>query len=84
MLNVRVPDLAGISARNDGVFPFVNVFQIIDGRAQIKAHGDPMPLFGARYKREVGDTMGPFGSEVEVRARVLELALYLQSIQAPQ
>lgn len=81
MFTMPVPDLRKIAARNDGVFPFAEVFRIIDGRTVIKAHGDPMPLFGARYKREIGDTAGLFGSEALARARVLELALYLQSIQ---
>jgi mono/diheme cytochrome c family protein len=80
MFTVRVPDLRRISAQNDGVFPTLEIFQIIDGRAVLPAHGNPMPVFGRRYERQAGD-VGPYGSEALVRARVLELVYYLQSIQ---
>jgi mono/diheme cytochrome c family protein len=81
MFSGKVPDVTGLSARNDGVFPTVKIFQIIDGRTGIRAHGNPMPIFGNRYLREVGDAFGPYGTETEVRARVLELVFYIQSIQ---
>jgi mono/diheme cytochrome c family protein len=75
-------DLTQLSKNNDGVFPFVKVFQTIDGRSQIPAHGDrEMPIWGDRYEVQLGDKYGPYGSEVFVRARVLELVYYIQSIQ---
>ena len=75
-------DLTHLSKNNDGVFPFVKVFQTIDGRSQIPAHGDrEMPIWGDRYEVQLGDKYGPYGSEVFVRARVLELVYYIQSIQ---
>ncbi len=76
-----VPNLTQIAARNDGAFPTLEVFQVIDGRTQIKGHGDPMPLFGNRYKAESLEIAGPYGAERLARARLLELVLYLQSIQ---
>jgi mono/diheme cytochrome c family protein len=81
MLNVPVPNLHKLAANNDGVFPLLEVFQVIDGRSGIRAHGDPMPLFGRRYEADIGGELGPYGSEQAVRARVLELVYYLQSIQ---
>ncbi|MDH3264656.1 MAG: cytochrome c [Paracoccaceae bacterium] len=81
MFTTPIPDLRKITARNDGVFPTLKIFMIVDGRTGIKAHGDPMPLFGNRYEAEVGESGGPFGSEQLVRARVLELVYYLESIQ---
>lgn len=83
MFREPVPGLRGLSADNDGAFPTLKVFQIIDGRTGVRAHGDPMPLFGARYKAEIGDAYGPYGAEQAVRARVLELVYYLQAIQQP-
>jgi mono/diheme cytochrome c family protein len=75
-------DLTQLTKNNDGVFPFVKVFQTIDGRSQIPAHGDrEMPIWGDRYEVQLGDQYGPYGSEVFVRARVLELVYYIQSIQ---
>jgi len=81
MFTTPVPDLLKISARNEGVFPLLDVFHIIDGRTEVKAHGNPMPVFGNRYEAEAGESAGPYGPEAQVRARVLELVYYLQSIQ---
>jgi len=80
MFSGKVPHLTWLSKANDGVFPMLAVFQTIDGRAKIKAHGDPMPLFGNRYTVE-GDVFGPYGAEAAVRARILELVYFLQSVQ---
>lgn len=81
MFRKAVPDLTGLAARNDGTFPFLRVFQIIDGRSVIRAHGDPMPVFGGRFRAEAEAGGGLYGSETAARARVLELVVYLQSIQ---
>lgn len=81
MFKSPVPDLTGIATRNDGTFPFLDVMHIIDGRMEVRGHGNPMPTFGRRFEAEVGDTAGTFGSEPMVRGRVLELVLYIQSIQ---
>lgn len=76
-----VPDLRKIAAANDGKFPVLKVFQVIDGRSGVRAHGNPMPVFGNRYSLDVARTTGEYGAEPIVRARVLELVYYLQSIQ---
>lgn len=78
MFKDRVPDLTGIAKHNDGVFPLLKVIQAIDGRAVIRGHGNPMPVFGNRYRAEAGNAV--LGAEALTRGRVLELALYLQSI----
>lgn len=81
-LNVRPSNLTLISKENDGVFPLLEVFQIIDGRQEVRGHGaEAMPVWGARYSEDIGDTYGPYGGEQVIRARVLELVFYLQSIQ---
>ena len=55
LLNVSPGDLTVISKKNDGVYPFLNVFHIIDGRQSITAHGDrTMPLWGERYRPKQG------------------------------
>jgi mono/diheme cytochrome c family protein len=75
-----VPDLARIAKRNGGVFPMLDVIRAIDGRAVVRGHGSPMPVFGDRFRAEVsGDAI--MDAEAIARGRVLELALYLQSIQ---
>lgn len=81
MFKDRVPDLTGIAKRNDGVFPLLEVIQAIDGRAVIRGHGNPMPIFGNRYRAEASDADALLGAEAIARGRVLELAFYIQSIQ---
>lgn len=81
MFREPVPDLTGLASRNEGRFPFLKVFQIIDGRSVIRAHGDPMPIFGGRFRADAEARGAVFGSEAIARGRLLELVLYLQSIQ---
>ena len=76
-------DLTQLAKNNEGEFPFDQVFQVIDGRAEVAAHGErKMPVWGDRY---MGQSMSEYGpdkiNELRVRARVLELVYYIQSIQ---
>jgi mono/diheme cytochrome c family protein len=81
-LKSKPTDLTKLEANNDYKFPFLKVFQTIDGRAMIPAHGTrDMPVWGRRYIEDVGDKYGPYGGEAAVRARVLELVYYVQSLQ---
>ncbi|MGE0698761.1 MAG: cytochrome c [Hyphomicrobiaceae bacterium] len=75
-------DLTKLEERNDYQFPYLKVFQIIDGRAVVPDHGTrEMPVWGRRYLEDVGDSRGPYGSEAAVRARIEELVRYVQSLQ---
>ena len=82
VLVVKPPDLTKLSAANDGVFPYLKVFQTIDGRTTIRAHGSPvMPIWGDHFTREVEGVAGGFGSELMVRARIVALVDYVESLQ---
>ena len=59
------PDLTTLSAANGGQFPMDQVISIIDGREGVRAHGSPMPVWGAHHSAE------------EIR----EIAAYLASSQ---
>lgn len=76
-------DLTQLSARNDGTFPMERVFSVIDGRAEVAAHGDrKMPVWGDRYMNAAMLDYGPDEiNEFRVRNRIYELVHYLQSIQ---
>lgn len=86
-LTVLPTDLTQVTKSNDGVFPVLEMFQIIDGRTELGAHGVrhtegwEMPVWGSRYKEEAGTKYGPYGGEQAVRARILELVFYVQAIQ---
>ena len=77
LLKVVPPDLTTLSKRNNGYFPFTDIYNAIDGRNIPLSHGsEGMPIWGDRYKQSVTD-----GSETLVRGRILELILYLQWLQ---
>ena len=80
-MTVPVPDLTRIAQANDGVFPMLQVIQIIDGRTGVRGHGSAMPVWGARYMAEISPQTGEYGAELLVRGRVLALATHLESIQ---
>lgn len=80
MMTVSVPDLTQLSANAGGKFPMLDVIHIIDGRTGLRAHGGPMPVYGAVFRSESG---GP-GTDADVLhglGKVLSIAYYLESIQ---
>ena len=78
-------DLTQLSKNNEGVFPLERVFEVIDGRKEVAAHGErKMPVWGDRYMAESMTRHGPGPmNDFVVRNRVLELVYYIQSIQEP-
>ena len=48
-----LPDLTTLSRLNKGKFPAERIREVIDGRAEIKAHGPrEMPVWGSEYRRD--------------------------------
>ena len=86
MLKAPASDLTLLAKNNGGQFPFESVFQIIDGRANIKAHGTrDMPIWGNEYTDEAVEYYSKqydiFNAELFVQGRILSLITYLQGIQ---
>ncbi len=82
---VNPGDLTQLSKNNKGVFPLERVFEVVDGRKAVAAHGErKMPVWGDRYMAQSMTRLGPGPmNDFVVRKRVLELVYYIQSIQAP-
>lgn len=79
-LNEVPTDLTQVTKNNDGNFPFKKIYDTIDGRQHIGAHGSrEMPIWGAEYK--LGAPTAGGMSESIVRGKILELIIYIQSIQ---
>ena len=81
---VRPKDLKLLSRENDGEFPFVHVYQSIDGRTDIAAHGpSEMPVWGEYFMREA--IANPSISDLDAwfitEGRILSLVYYLQTLQ---
>jgi len=77
------PDLTTISKRNNGVFPVQHVYDVIDGREILKAHGTrDMPIWGTAYREEEAHFDVVLNPEAYVRARILALIDYISRLQA--
>lgn len=75
LMKVQPADLTQLSRKNGGQFPTERVTQIIDGRADVAAHGDrEMPVWGQNFLEKTGN-------ETQVSFKLEQLVAYLQSIQ---
>lgn len=81
----RAPDLTVLAAKNNGVFPFDRVYQIIDGRGEVQAHGPRhMPVWGVSMRRQSSvffENYPEHDIESGARSRMLALTEYLYRIQ---
>ena len=80
-----VADLTQISRKNHGWFPAAKVYEVIDGRAVVKAHGPrDMPIWGTDYLANAPDPLWvvPYDPEAFVRVRILALVDYVSRLQA--
>jgi len=85
-LKVAPTDLTIIAKKNNGVFPISALYETIDGRKAVAAHGTrEMPVWGAfipkflyPYERLLNFTHDP---EYYMRTRILAIVDYLNRIQ---
>jgi mono/diheme cytochrome c family protein len=84
-LKVPPPDLTVLAKKNNGVFPVSRVYEIIDGRQQVMAHGTrDMPIWGFQYsleQRVQGHPATAIDPDAIVRMRILSIIDYLSRIQ---
>jgi mono/diheme cytochrome c family protein len=77
-LDASPADLTRLSQGNDGDFPVGKVYQAIDGRTEgCREPGSKMPIWGLMLQEMDSDV----DQEQQVRERVLQIVLYLESIQ---
>jgi len=80
-----VPNLTALAKNNKGVFPFDRVYQIIDGRQEVKAHGPrEMPVWGRAFSAQSSiyfNNYPPQDTESAARSRILALTEYLYRLQ---
>jgi len=82
-LTKTAPNLATLSNRNGGVFPFTRVYEIIDGRQEMQAHGPrDMPIWGRDYADTASKLNQYYDRESFVRAKILALTEYVYRLQA--
>ena len=81
MMALEPPELTGLTNRNNGVFPTLQVATQIDGRT--KAVGHDMPIFGWSLEggRQVQIKL-PSGQILMVTESLGNLLAYLESVQS--
>jgi mono/diheme cytochrome c family protein len=87
IIETKVPDLTTLQQANNGVFPYDRVYQSIDGRLELKAHGTrDMPIWGNEYNAKAAeyysDYLRDYSAQGFVRGRILALINYIYSLQA--
>lgn len=76
LMTTKPSDLTALAKNNGGEFPFGRVYDTIDGRNLLAAHGTTdMPIWG-RDMKDAG-----LGGETDLRGRLVETIVYLRSIQ---
>lgn len=83
-LQISMPDITTLAKRNGGVFPVARVYEVIDGREQVKAHGTKeMPIWGKHFSLSAAPRYDDYAynPEAAVRGRILALIDYLYRLQ---
>ncbi len=80
-------DLTTIQKKNTGVFPFDRVYDVVDGREAVAAHGPrEMPVWGNWYTTQAAGVSFGFGTPQELesfaRGRIIALIGYVYTLQA--
>ena len=94
LLTKKPSNLRQIAKKNGGEFPFWETYRMVDGREAIEGHGGrEMPVWGDEFMEQVPTKAGSMATkqayrvaqkkkaQSEVRERLLQMVLYLQSIQ---
>jgi mono/diheme cytochrome c family protein len=84
LLPVKVPDLTTLARKNGGVFPIARVYDVIDGREVIKAHGTrEMPIWGKQLTLRAAPQYDDYAYDAEAfaRSRMLFVIDYLYRVQ---
>ncbi len=86
-MKAKVPDLTVLAKNSAGVFPFAQVYNVIDGRQTVGAHGPrDMLIWGNEFREEAAKasryeaTRGELSSYA--RGKIIALIGYIYSLQA--
>ena len=82
-LKKAVADLTVVQKNNGGVFPFDRIYDVVDGREAILAHGPrDMPVWGRIFATRAREQSGGTATESFTRGEILALVGYIYSLQA--
>ena len=80
-----VPDLTSITKRNNGEFPFMRLYEMMNGPGEIPGHAiREMPIWSEYYKDQAPKELGPFYNYSDVVAfvntKTMSLLAYVASL----
>ena len=79
LLQTKPSDLTQLAKKNGGEFPFTHVMEVIDGRRNIRAHGEKeMPVWGEVFAER---PTWEIGRRAEVLGKEMLITEYIRSIQ---
>ncbi len=86
-LKQKVANLTVLAKDSGGVFPFARVYNVIDGREVVAAHGPrDMPVWGNKYGEQGDKAAGGYATSQELdsyaRGKIIALIGYIYSLQA--
>jgi mono/diheme cytochrome c family protein len=86
-LKQKVADLTMLAKNSGGVFPFARIYDVIDGREAVAAHGPrDMPVWGEEYSVEGASVSAGTATSPELnsyaRGRIVALIGYIYTLQA--
>lgn len=86
LLRLEPADLTRLAIENGREFPFERVYQVIDGRVEVAAHGPrKMPVWGYEYlsiwEGNTDPTQRRVRAEYFITGRILSLIRYLETLQ---
>lgn len=76
LLKKSAGDLTTLAKKNNGVFPVVRLYEVIDATRDVKAHGTPaMSMWGQEYSMRAAECYQdiPYDPGAYVCARILSL-----------
>jgi len=86
IISTKIADLTTLQKANGGVFPFNRVYEMIDGREAVPAHGSrDMPIWGNEYNDKAAEYYMDYPREFNtagfIRGRILALVNYIYELQ---
>lgn len=84
LFDQKPKNLTNLAKLNNGVFPFESVYQGIDGRREVRAHGfSRMPIWGDFFMEQALTDRGhhPRDARTMAEGRILAVVYYLQTLQ---
>lgn len=82
-LNTPPSDLTGIAARRDGVWPTLEVMEILNGYSRNTLPREDMPVFENLLDNEMSEFDMGNGEMTLLPTKLIAIASYLESLQDP-